>query len=201
MKAEDVTATLDLALESQAATARTVAHRPRLLSDNGHPTSPVIWLSWLETRAWTMSAAPLPSPDPRQDRALAPDPEEPHPARKLLPARSLESQAIGAFVELLQPPALPREPRKPDTRRRLLRQGRRPSLDRVDRYFAIEIMRRGLGVFGAEKLQAAVRKRATSVFIFSAERAVGLPIREKRLLPVCCLGGGARPLNVLGFIR
>src|SRR3954451_20340472 len=33
----------------------------------------------------TYSRCPLPSHDPGQDRALAPDPEEPHPAGKLLP--------------------------------------------------------------------------------------------------------------------
>ena len=35
MKAKDVTATLDLALAASGVDQMTVAHRPRLLSDNG----------------------------------------------------------------------------------------------------------------------------------------------------------------------
>ena len=57
-----------------------------------------------------------------QDRAVAPDHEEPRVASEhyFLPG-DLERQ-IGAFVEVLQHPPVPREPRQPDARRRLLRQ-------------------------------------------------------------------------------
>src|SRR3990167_4337197 len=68
----------------------------------------------------TRSRRAMPSADARQDRALASDAEEPHPAGELLTAgrprsgdRSLRRQ--------LQPPAPPREPKEPYARRRLLR--------------------------------------------------------------------------------
>jgi len=44
------------------------------------------------------SAGSIPSDDARQDRALAPDAEEPHPAGELLPTGDLEAQ-IEAFVD------------------------------------------------------------------------------------------------------
>src|SRR6056297_3377248 len=62
----------------------------------------------------------LPPTDPGQDRAMAPDHEEPCSARALLPAR--RSRAPDQrLCRILQQPALPREPWKPDARRRLLR--------------------------------------------------------------------------------
>ena len=62
----------------------------------------------------------LPPADPGQDRALAPDAQEPHPAREPLPAR----RARGAGRRLRrarQPPPLPREPEQSCPGRRLLR--------------------------------------------------------------------------------
>ena len=57
-----------------------------------------------------------------QDRTLAPDPEEPHPAGELLPARRPRGPDRGVR-RALQPKSLPREPEQRDARRRLLRQG------------------------------------------------------------------------------
>src|SRR3546814_18382095 len=60
--------------------------------------------------------------NPGQDRALAPDPEKPHPAGELLPVRRPRSPDRG-LRRTLQSPALSREPKKRDARRRLLRLG------------------------------------------------------------------------------
>src|SRR5215475_3856909 len=67
------------------------------------------------------SRCSVPSPDPRQDRALAPDAQEPHSARELLPAwRSRSSDR--ALRRALQLQALPRKLTEPHPGRRLLRQ-------------------------------------------------------------------------------
>src|SRR5262249_12539220 len=67
------------------------------------------------------SGRALPSADPRQDRALAPDAQEPHSARELLPAwRSRSSDR--ALRRALQLQALPRKLTEPHPGRRLLRQ-------------------------------------------------------------------------------
>ncbi len=58
--------------------------------------------------------------DTGQDRAVASDPEEPHPARELLPAGRSQDRDR-ALRRLLQSPPLPREPEQSDARRRLLR--------------------------------------------------------------------------------
>ena len=66
------------------------------------------------------SRLPEPPPDPGQDRALAPDAEEPRAARELLsswPARTRP----GGLRRPLQLRASSREPGKPDAGRRLLR--------------------------------------------------------------------------------
>src|SRR5262249_4976173 len=86
MKAEDVTATLDLALKASGLDQAKAIHRPRLLSDNGS--------SYIAADLAKMARRPehgarpwrtLSSDDPRKDRALASDAQEPDPARKLLP--------------------------------------------------------------------------------------------------------------------
>src|ERR1700726_4949646 len=64
----------------------------------------------------------LSSDDPRKDRALASDAQEPYPARKLLPAGRSQSPDRG-LRRRLQSPAISREHRQPDARRRLLRPG------------------------------------------------------------------------------
>jgi len=61
-----------------------------------------------------------PSPDPGENRALASDLEEPHPARKLLSTRR-PGGTSRCLCRLLQSPPLSREPEKPDACRRLLR--------------------------------------------------------------------------------
>ena len=49
MKAQDVTATLDLALAASGLDQMTVVHRPRLLSDNGASYFPALERRWQET--------------------------------------------------------------------------------------------------------------------------------------------------------
>jgi putative transposase len=87
MKAEDVTATLEQALQASGLDQAKPTDRPRLLSDNGSSCrrrlGQVAGRPQHQTRAWCA----LPSDDAGQDRAVASDPQEPHPAGKLLPAR------------------------------------------------------------------------------------------------------------------
>ena len=113
MKAKDVTATLDLALAASGLDQMTVVHRPRLLSDNGssYVASGPCRLAG-SSRTSSMSAErPYPSADPRQDRALASDAQEPHPAQALRPAR--RSRTPGRDLRrALQPCPLSREPRQ-----------------------------------------------------------------------------------------
>ena len=122
MRASDVTETLDLALAASGLDQVTVVHRPRLLTDNGRVLH--------RGRSRRMARRPghgaypgraLPSPDAGQDRALASDAQEPHPARKLLPARRLSRRQVAAFVEHYNHARVPREPRQSHPRRRLLR--------------------------------------------------------------------------------
>ncbi len=88
MQVGDVTATLDLALAAAGLDHVQVAHRPRLLSDNGSSYVAGDLADWLGSRGMThIRGAPPPSSNAGQDRALAPDAQEPHPARTRLPAR------------------------------------------------------------------------------------------------------------------
>ena len=57
MKAEDVTATLDLALQASGLDQARVVHRPRLLSDNGSSYVSADLAKWLDGRTWIMFAA------------------------------------------------------------------------------------------------------------------------------------------------
>src|SRR5262249_30555518 len=50
MKAQDVTATLDLALAASGLDHVTVVHRPRVLSDNGSPPVSAALDAWLDTQ-------------------------------------------------------------------------------------------------------------------------------------------------------
>ena len=91
MRAEDVTDTLDLALQASgcdSATCRSTGHG--CSATTARATSPAT--SPNGSRTSGMQPRPrrtLPSPDPGQDRALAPDAEEPHPARELLSCRAI----------------------------------------------------------------------------------------------------------------
>ena len=121
MKAEDVTATLDLALQACGLDQAKPANRPRLLSDNGSSYVAGDLAKWLDDRNIKHRARrPLSPNDPGQDRALAPDAQEPHPAGKLLPARRSRSPDRG-LRRRLQPLPLPREHRQSYPGRRLLR--------------------------------------------------------------------------------
>jgi transposase-like protein len=118
MKTEDVTDTLKLALQASGLEQAEVVHRPRLLSDNGssYISSDLAGRQGHDACAW----GAVPSHDPGQDRALAPDAQEPHPARELRPAgRSGGADRSGCGT--LQPQALPRELEQSHASRRLLR--------------------------------------------------------------------------------
>ena len=133
MRAEDVTDTLDLALQASGCDQVHVAHKPRLLSDNGSSYVSGDLAEWLQNKGMKHSrGAPyhlLPGrrclhrregPDTRQDRALAPNTEEPHPTGKLLLAWRPRSPGR-RLRRSLQSPAIPRELEQRHTRRRLLR--------------------------------------------------------------------------------
>ena len=98
MCASDVTATLDQALAASGLDRATVEHRPRLLSDNGSSYVANDLAAWLRTRALSMYAALRITRRPRGKSNGGTNSQEPHPARQLLSARSLERQ-IDAFVE------------------------------------------------------------------------------------------------------
>jgi transposase InsO family protein len=122
MKADDVTATLAMALDASGLDKAKVLHRPRLLSDNGSSYVSDDLARWMERHdmahvrgapyhpdcvAWrspqlasSRVAATPTRCNPRrcypgQDRALAPDVKEPHPAGELLPAGRSESTDRG----------------------------------------------------------------------------------------------------------
>ncbi len=89
MRAGDVTDTLELALAASGCDGARVVHRPRLLSDNGASYVAADLAAWLERQGHgPRPRRPEPPADPGQDRALAPDHEEPRPAGELLPAGS-----------------------------------------------------------------------------------------------------------------
>ena len=97
MKAEDVTATLEMALDAAGLDKAGVLHRPRLLSDNGSSYISDDLAKWLERHDMAhVRGAPY-HPDPGQDRALASNAEEPDPAGELLLPGDLKAQ-IEAFV-------------------------------------------------------------------------------------------------------
>ena len=81
MKAQDVTATLDLALAASGLDQMTVVHRPRLLSDNGasYVASDLARMAG-QAENGACPRRPLSPADPGQDRALASNAQEPHPA-------------------------------------------------------------------------------------------------------------------------
>ena len=84
MQASDVTATLDLALDAAELDQTQVMQRPRLLSDNGPSYVASDLADWLGSRGIThIRGAPC-HPNVGQDRALAPDVQELHPARTRL---------------------------------------------------------------------------------------------------------------------
>jgi putative transposase len=76
---------------------REVIHQPRLLSDNGSSYISADLAKWLNGQHGARPRRALSSDDPRQDRALASDAQEPLPPRELLPA-GLSRNQIEAFV-------------------------------------------------------------------------------------------------------
>ena len=98
MKAEDVTDTLDLALAGIGHREHVSFTGPGCSPTMAPATSPADLAEWLDDQS--MRARPrraVSSADTGQDRAMAPDAQEPHPARELLSAGDLEAK-IGDFV-------------------------------------------------------------------------------------------------------
>ena len=99
MRADDVTDTLELALVASGCDSAMVVHKPRLLSDNGSSYISSDLAEWLKDRGHrACSRRPMPSADSGQDRALAPDAQEPHSARELYLPDDLKAQ-IARFIE------------------------------------------------------------------------------------------------------
>ncbi len=91
MNAEDVTATLDLALKASGLD-RAKAVGPGFSPTTAPATSRQTWPNGSMARISATSVARLSSDDPRQDRALTSDAQEPYPTRELLPAGFLDSR-------------------------------------------------------------------------------------------------------------
>jgi putative transposase len=88
MKTTDVTDTLNLALQTSGCGDVRVLHKPRLLSENGSSYISAELADWLGDKGMNHTrGAPMHPSDPRQDRAVASDPQKPHPARELLSTR------------------------------------------------------------------------------------------------------------------
>jgi hypothetical protein len=103
MKAKDVTATLDLALFASGLDKMTLVHRPRLLSDNGSSYVASDLADWLDKQNIEHVRGAPTIRRPGQNRALASDAQEPHPARALVPARQLERQVSPSWRITIMP--------------------------------------------------------------------------------------------------
>ena len=77
---------LDLALKGSGGDSARVKHKPRLLSDNGPCYIAGDLAEWLNDHKMDHVRGPPRSSGTRQDRALAPEPQDPHLTGKLLPA-------------------------------------------------------------------------------------------------------------------
>ena len=100
MQASDVTATLDRALGAAGLDQARVMPRPRLLSDNGPSYVASDLADWLGSRGMIhIRGAPCHPSNAGQDRALASDAQEPHPARTRLLARRAGDAQVADFVE------------------------------------------------------------------------------------------------------
>jgi RNA-directed DNA polymerase len=116
MCASDVTATLDQALAASGLDHITVAHRPRLLSDNGASYVADDLANWLEGKGMQhVRGAPYhPQTQGKIERSHQ-TLKKPHSARPLLSALNLEQQ-IGTFVEHYNHVRYHREHRQPYAR-------------------------------------------------------------------------------------
>ena len=121
MKAEDVTDTLTWLFRHRGWTESTLHIGLVCYRDNGPSYVSGDLAEWLEEQ--DMRSCPrraLSSDDPGQDRALASDAQEPHPAGELLSARR-SSKLRSTPSSPTTTTALPREHRQSDAGRRLLR--------------------------------------------------------------------------------
>lgn len=116
-KVADVAATINQALAASGLDRANVVHRPRLLSDNGSSYIATDLAHWLEGQGIKHArGAPYHPMTAGQDRALAPGDEEPHRARKLLPASRRSRGPHSHLRRSLQLRPLPREPEQPAPR-------------------------------------------------------------------------------------
>ena len=121
MNADDVTATLAIALDASGLDKARVLQRPRLLSDNGSSYISDDLAKWLKRHDMThVRGAPYHPMTQGEDRALASDAEEPHPAGELLSAGRSGRPDRGLCGRLQSPP-LSREHQQFNSGRRLLR--------------------------------------------------------------------------------
>ena len=124
MRAEDVTDTLELALEASGCDRPTVRHRPRLLSDNGSSYIAGDLANWLEDKGMDHVRG---APNHPQTQGKIERWHQTLKNRILLENHYLPGAleaAVGDFVDHYNHQPLPREPRQRHARRRLLRQGR-----------------------------------------------------------------------------
>ncbi len=121
MKTEDVTDTLELALKAPGMEQGTVAHRPRLVSDNGPSYISGDLAEWLDDQdmGHTRGDPYHPMTQGKIER-WASDAQEPDRAGELLPARRSPNPDRG-LRRAPQSPALSRKPQQSHPRGRLLR--------------------------------------------------------------------------------
>jgi len=117
-----VTDTLDMALAASGCDQAMCATNRGCLATMAPATSRGSWRTIRGPTDEPCPGCPHASPDLGQDRALASEPQKPHPPGKLLPARRPRGPDRH-LRRALQPPALSREPRQCNVSRRLLRRG------------------------------------------------------------------------------
>ncbi len=127
----------------------------------GPRMSPIRWNGhWRHQAVTRCTCCILPSANTGQDRALAPSPQEPHPAGELLSAR--RSGSAGRSVRrILQSPALPRELEKRHIRRCLFWQGK---------------------IYHQTKRKDQAKNHRTSALVIPQDRSVISTVRWSQLL-------------------
>ena len=118
MTADDVTATLKLALEASGCNRANVVHKPRLLSDNGSSYISGDLAEWLEDHGMDhVRGAPYHPQNPGQDRALASNAEETGSCLKNYYLPGDLEKPDQRLRRSLQQPTLPREHRQRNSSR------------------------------------------------------------------------------------
>ena len=118
MGADDVSATLDIALAASGCDSVTVLHKPRLLSDNGPCYIAGDLAKYLEKNGMDhVRGAPNHPQTQGKIERWHQTPQEPHPARKLLPGGRTRG-GDHRLRRALQPSPISRKPRQSDACRR-----------------------------------------------------------------------------------